>query len=79
MKRSDIIELYKKGFSVDFIINAYYRDKKKNSNDICSYFDNKILIIKRNGVKKIDCRNYVENCLYDYLFDKNSVEQFFEN
>lgn len=77
MNRLDVVKLYEQGYSIDYIINAYYRDKKKNSRDICSYLDNKILIIKRDNVKKLDCRHDVETFLYDYLFGNDSVEQLF--
>ena len=79
MDKFDVVDLYKKGFSIDFIINAYYKYKKNNSKDVVSYLNNKILIIKSDGVTKTKCRAFVEQCLYEYLFEKKSVEQFLEN
>lgn len=68
MTSLDIVKLYEKGYSIDYIVNVYYRDKKKNSNDVVSYLDNRILIIKRDTLKKSDCKHDVEKFIYNYLF-----------
>lgn len=76
MDKFDVIRLYQDGYSINHIIDLYYRFKKQNSRDVCSYLDKKILIINIERIKKEDCRKYIEKILYDYLFNNNSVEQF---
>lgn len=76
MDKFDIINLYQQGYTVNFIVNAYYKYKKDTSRNIYNVRDKVVLIIKRDSVKKEECRRYVENILFDYLYNTNSVEHF---
>ena len=47
MRRKDIVEMYKKGYSIEFIINTWYHDRIKN--DIPSHrFGNSYIITKKS-------------------------------
>ena len=76
MDKFDIINLYQQGYTVNFIVNAYYKYKKDTSRNIYNVRDKVILIIKKDSIKKEDCRRYVEKVLFDYLYNTNSVEHF---
>ena len=50
MKNADIIDLYKKGYSIDYIIDKFYKDKRKN-------------IVNKNDLKKDIVRKEVEEVI----------------
>lgn len=76
MDKFDVIKLYQDGFSINYIVDIYYKSKKKCSKSVYNYLNKQILIINVDNVKKEDCRKYIEKIIYDYLFNNNSVEQF---
>ena len=61
----DIIEMYKKGKSIAFITNHYYREK--NANIPQNYYRNGSFVITKKEVTKTDCRKIVENVIINYL------------
>lgn len=65
MDSRDVIELYEKGFSIDYIINEFYRSKKKDNYSFYN-FDNRKVLICFNTVKKKECKGEVYKILYNH-------------
>lgn len=65
MNEIDIIEMYKKGKSIAFITNQYYREK--NANIPQNYYKNGSFIITKKEVNKTECRKIVETVIINYL------------
>lgn len=60
----DVVDLYKKGYSIDYIVDRYYEYKNKD----CvkdHYFNGTYIITKKKAVKSC-CRNCVEEILLSY-------------
>lgn len=61
MNSSDVLEMYKKGYSIDYIINQYYKCKIKD--DKSNYrIGNKFVIIDKS-VKKENVRKEIEELI----------------
>lgn len=58
-----LIELYKSGFSINYLVNVYY--KYVNANSVAKTFDS--VIVSRNRITKLECRRYVYSLLLDNL------------
>lgn len=71
MNDIDIIEMYKKGKSIAFITNQYYREK--NANIPSNYYRNGSFIVTKKAINKIDCRKYVEKIILSYLTRKSII------
>ena len=61
----DIIEFYKKGYSIDYIVKAYYRFKTKN--DIRNHAFGNQFIITRKSITMEKAREDVEEAIINYL------------
>lgn len=62
MDSSRVVELYKRGHSVDYIINEYYRSVNKN-NRVTKLKSGRIIYIE-DRIKKSKCREMVYKILY---------------
>lgn len=60
----DIVDLYKKGYSVDFIINKYYSSKRVD-NKIINTQMKKIIVVTNDFTKK-NSREHVYKTLYNF-------------
>lgn len=58
-----LIKLYKSGFSINYLVNVYY--KYVNANSVVKTFDS--VIVSRNRITKLECRRYVYSLLLDNL------------
>lgn len=66
MDEERILELYEKGFNVDYIINdIYYRNKAQNYSFY--NFGNRKVLICTNNVTKAKIRGEVFKILYNYI------------
>ena len=59
----DVIDLYKKGYSIDFIINKYY-EMSKAENKIIKFTNKNILLI--NNIRKNEIRGKVYKIIFNY-------------
>lgn len=69
MENGQIIELYKKGYSIDYIINEYYKSQVK-SNKLINLQTRRIILIEKY-VNKSDVRGEVYKIIYSYLSKKD--------
>lgn len=58
-----IIDMYKKGYSIDYITKRYYKYKNKNKKPVSI---DGITLYPANIYTKTDCRLYVCKVIYDY-------------
>ena len=66
MDESKIINLYEKGFSINYIIDEmYYR--KKGQNYSFYNFGNRKVLICTNNISKAQVRGEVYKILYNYI------------
>lgn len=65
MSDLDIVELYKKGYSIDSIIDTYY--KWKTRNDRPNEKIGNVIVIKRKTITKDESKKKVYQEIYDYL------------
>ena len=61
----DVVDLYNQGFSIDYIIKAYYRYKNKDCKRIEKRND--CIIIHNKLITKQEARNYVYEVLYKHF------------
>lgn len=61
----DVIDLYKRGYSIDYIINKFYR-LEKQENKVINLNMRKIIMIT-NNVTKENMRTKIYNILYGYV------------
>lgn len=69
MENVQIIELYKKGYSIDYIINEYYKSQVE-SNKFINLQTRRIILIEKH-VNKRDVRGEVYKIIYSYLSKKD--------
>ena len=65
MNKKDVIELYKQGYSVSYIIDLYYSEKTKF--DIPNHRYNSVYIIPDKSIVKTQAREEVESSILNYL------------
>lgn len=58
-----LIKLYNSGFSINYLVNVYY--KYVNANSVVKTVDT--VIVSRNRITKLECRRYVYSLLLDNL------------
>lgn len=58
-----LIKLYKSGFSINYLVNVYY--KYVNANSVVKTVDT--VIVSRNRITKLECRRYVYSLLLENL------------
>ena len=58
-----IIDMYKKGYSIDYITKRYHKYKNKNKKPVTI---DGITLYPANIYTKNDCRLYVSKVIYDY-------------
>ena len=65
MTKKDIVEMYKKGYSIKFISDSWYKYKNRDC-EKAHYFGNSF-IIPRDKYSRVDCLNEVARviCLYN--------------
>lgn len=68
MNKSEIIELYKKGYSIDYIINNYYRSKKQDTKVINAQMK-KIILITDDFTKE-QARSEVYKTIYNIIIKR---------
>lgn len=61
----DIVELYKKGYSIDYIIESYYRYKTKY--DLPNIQKNNLIILRKKSISKEDSKKKVYEEIYNYI------------
>lgn len=69
MNNLDILEMYKNGHSIDFIVNTYYLSQKRE-NKVMNAYTRQIILIK-NNVSKKDARSHVYKIIYTDLKQKD--------
>ena len=62
MKSEEVVNLYKRGHSVDYIINQYY--KKVNKKDRIIKLNNRRILFVDEKITKNKCREIVYKILY---------------
>ncbi len=65
MPKLDIVELYKQGYSIDFIIDTYYKHKTRN--DKPNEKIGNCILIKRKSITKDESKKKVYQEIYNYL------------
>jgi len=61
----NVVEMYKKGYSIDFIIDSYYKWKTKDDKNI--YRQGDIFILKRKSITKEESKKEVYREIYNYI------------
>ena len=61
----NIVELYKKGYSIDYIIKSYYKYKTKH--DLPNIQRNNLIILRRKSISKEDSKKKVYEEIYNYI------------
>lgn len=64
MTRNEIIDLYDKGFSIDYIVNEYFKKENKNYSN---YYENGNYVINKSKITKNEARRNVEYILLPYI------------
>ena len=72
MPNFDVIELYKKGFSINQIIDLYYRWKTKE--DLPNRRKGNVLIITKKTITKENAKNDVYKQIYFYNLKQKNAE-----
>lgn len=67
MVDNDIIMLYEKGYSIDYITKRYYKYANRNQKPINA---DGVLLFPAKIYKKSECRLYVCSVIYDYMISK---------
>ena len=70
MEDKDIIMLYEKGYSIDYIANRFYKFKNRKQKPVIV---DGVVLFPAKIYKKSDCRLYVCSVIYD-----NMVSQYKE-
>lgn len=65
MTSENILDLYKQGHSIDYIIQQCYRSKTRE-NKIINFQTRRIICIQ-NDIKKSDVRGYVYKIIYSEI------------
>lgn len=66
MNEKKIIDLYEKGFSINYIIDDVYCRKKAQNYSFYNFGNRKVLICT-NNISKAQCRGEVYKILYNYI------------
>lgn len=66
MDSKDVVYLYKKGHSVNYIVNEFYRSKRKDNYSFYNFNNKKVLICFKE-ITKTQCRGEVYKILYNYI------------
>lgn len=64
MTRKEIVEMYKKGYSIDYIINYFYKEKTKF--DIPNHKFKNTFIITKKSCTLDNARKEVENTILEF-------------
>lgn len=64
MTSKDVVEMYKKGFSIDYIVDTLYNYKTKN--DIPNHKFKNTFIITKKSCSKEQARKDVENTILKF-------------
>lgn len=67
MDDKQIIDLYNKGFSINYISRMYYKYKNRNKKPI---FIDGIKLVPVNIYNISDCKLYVNKLIYSYILNK---------
>lgn len=70
MTNKDIVEMYKKGYSIDYIISAFYNYKTKN--DIPNHKFRNTFIITKKSITKENARKDVEDILLKFAISNKA-------
>lgn len=65
MPELNIVDMYKKGYSIQYIIDSYYRAKTKFDDPIIKKGD--LFIIKKKSITKDECKKQVYKEIFEYL------------
>lgn len=72
MENDTIIDMYKKGFSIDYIAHRYYRKVNKNNKPIKI---NGVIITPVKIYNLSYCRMYVSEIIYNYTIQQYKNER----
>ena len=65
MEDSDIIDLYKQGRTISYIVKRYFnyinRDIRQN------HYENGNFVVTQKNISKIECRKHVEQVILNHL------------
>lgn len=64
MNDKDVVKMYKKGYSIDFIVDRFYRDFKRETKVINAR--HKKIILIENDINKGKIRHSVYEILYKF-------------
>ena len=68
MNDEKIIEMYKKGYSMNYISRVYYKYKNRNKKPI---FVDGVKLYPVNVYNMTDCKLYVSQLIYSYILKKS--------
>lgn len=71
MTSEKVIDLYKQGYSIDYIVNQYYLSKK-NENKIINLKSKRIILLECY-TKKSDVRGEVYRIIYSKISKNRSI------
>lgn len=68
MDSKEIVSLYEKGYSIEYIINYYYKKKKRGTIRVINCPNGRKIIMNEN-ITKESCRGEVYQILYKNLIN----------
>lgn len=68
MSDEDIIKLYQRGNSIDFIVDTYYR--YRNSTVKENFYSNGNFVVTKKNISKKDARIYVSDIILKHITKK---------
>lgn len=70
LTKGNIIEMYKKGYSIDYIVKCYYREKTKY--DIQNYFINDTFIVTKKTTTIEHVKKEVEDIILKFALSNKA-------
>lgn len=66
MDSKEVLNLYNKGYSIGYIINEFYKEKKRGTIRIINCPDGRKIILNEN-ITKEGCKGEVYKILYNHI------------
>lgn len=70
MTSKDVVEMYKKGYSIDYIVDTFYKFKTKD--DIPNHKINDTFIVTKKSITKDKAKNDVENTILKFALSNKA-------
>lgn len=65
MEDADIIDLYKQGRTIGYIVKKYFNYKNRNIRK--NHYENGNFVVTQKNISKLECRKHVEQVILNYL------------